>query len=72
MFRLYRCKKKAFDSVGKEGLWICVKAVGCPPNMLYLIKQLHEQTKGAILCDAGLTRKIFFFLSNPEGYIFPS
>lgn len=47
--------KKAVDSISREGLCGCVLKLLDADQKCCLIKQLHEQAKGAIVSDVGLT-----------------
>ena len=33
---------KAFDTVSRDGLWKILARLGCPPNFLTILRQLHE------------------------------
>jgi hypothetical protein len=41
--------KKAFDSPPREALWECLDWVGCPPDLLLIIKAIHQDPKGKII-----------------------
>ena len=37
---------KAFDSVNRDGLWIILGKLGCPPGFVKLFKDIHQGMKG--------------------------
>ena len=39
---------KAFDLVSRSGLFQVLEKVGCPPQLLTIIKQLHENMQGTV------------------------
>lgn len=48
--------KKAFDSVNREMLCTILKKVNCPPNLLAIIKSLHESTCAMVKYDGDLSK----------------
>lgn len=42
---------KAFDTVSREGLYIAIRKIGCPPKLLNLVKSFHEGMQGAVVYD---------------------
>ena len=42
---------KAFDTVSREGLWKILAKLGCPPQFLSILRQLHEGKKGQVKCN---------------------
>ena len=43
---------KAFDSVGREGLWKILKKAGCPPRITEIIRSFHEGMVGRVIGDS--------------------
>ena len=37
---------KAFDMVSRTGLWLILERLGCPPKVLQMEIQLHENQRG--------------------------
>ncbi|XP_045457359.1 uncharacterized protein LOC123667510 [Melitaea cinxia] len=46
---------KAFDTVSREGLYIALEKIGCPPKLLRLVKSLHDDTKGTVIFDGQMS-----------------
>lgn len=42
---------KAFDSVGREGLWKILSKAGCPPRITNIIRSFHEGMAGRVIGD---------------------
>ena len=42
---------KAFDSVNRDASWDCLARLGCPPKLISVTRQLHENMKGCVLHD---------------------
>ncbi|XP_047993557.1 uncharacterized protein LOC125231993 [Leguminivora glycinivorella] len=40
---------KAFDTVSREGLYMALEKIGCPPKLLSLVKAFHDGMKGSIV-----------------------
>lgn len=43
--RTLRNVTKAFDTLSRQGLWQTLQRLGCPPNFLKMIVQLHGQVR---------------------------
>lgn len=53
---------KAFDTVSRKGLWLNLERLGCPPNFLETVIQLHEDQRGQIRLTGDLSEP--FLISN--------
>ena len=42
---------KAFDLVGRDGLFKIFPKIGCPPRLLSLIQSFHDDMKGTVIFD---------------------
>ena len=42
---------KAFDFVNRAGLFRIMPKIGCPPNLLNIMKSFHDNIKGTVLYD---------------------
>ncbi|XP_063386472.1 uncharacterized protein LOC134672159 [Cydia fagiglandana] len=40
---------KAFDTVSREGLYVALEKIGCPPKLLSLVKSFHDGMKGSVV-----------------------
>ena len=45
---------KAFDLVSREGLSAIAMKIGCPPNLLNVIKSIHTNKSAIIQCDGNV------------------
>lgn len=46
---------KAFDTVSRDGLFVALSRIGCPPKLLSLIKSFHLNMKGTVQFDGNLS-----------------
>ena len=46
---------KAFDTVSREGLYMALLKIGCPPKLLSLIKSYHQGMKGTVQFGGNLS-----------------
>ena len=46
---------KAFDTVSREGLYLALAKIGCPPKLLSLVISFHENMKGTVQFDGNLS-----------------
>jgi len=46
---------KAFDTVSREGLYMALLKIGCPPKLFSLIKSYHQGMKGTVQFDGNLS-----------------
>ncbi|XP_076061594.1 uncharacterized protein LOC143037342 [Oratosquilla oratoria] len=53
---------KAFDTVSRTGLWLILERLGCPPNFLQMVIQLHENQRSQIRLNGDLSEP--FPISN--------
>ncbi|KAL8573721.1 hypothetical protein ACOMHN_018996 [Nucella lapillus] len=45
---------KAFDTVSRDGLWKILARLGCPPKILTILRQLHEEHMGQVKNNGSL------------------
>ena len=45
----------AFDTVSRDGLWKILARLGCPPNFLTILRQLHEGQQGQVKHNGSLS-----------------
>ncbi|PFX32102.1 LINE-1 retrotransposable element ORF2 protein [Stylophora pistillata] len=53
---------KAFNIVSRSGLWLILERPGCPPKFLQMVIQLHENQRGQVRLNGGLSEP--FPISN--------
>ena len=53
---------KAFDTVNREALWTLLERIGCPPNLVSMIRLFHDGMTGQVLSNGNVTDA--FVLSN--------
>ena len=46
---------KAFYTVSRDGLWKILARLGCPPNFLTILRQLHEGQQGQVKHSGSLS-----------------
>ena len=46
---------KAFDTVSREGLYLVLSKIGCPPKLLSLVRSFHQNMKGTVQFDGNLS-----------------
>ena len=46
---------KAFDTVSRDGPWKILARLGCPPNFLTILRQLHEGQQGQVTHNGALS-----------------
>ena len=46
---------KAFDLVSREGLFSILPKIGCPPQLLSIIKSFHNDMKGNVIFDGSMS-----------------
>ncbi|MCP4267312.1 MAG: hypothetical protein GY777_17355, partial [Candidatus Brocadiaceae bacterium] len=46
---------KAFDLVSREGLFAILLKIGCPPNLLKIVKSFHTNTRATIQYDGSVS-----------------
>ena len=46
---------KAFDTVSREGLYLALSKIGCPPKLLCLVRSFHQNMKGTVQFDGNLS-----------------
>ena len=46
---------KAFDTVSREGLFLALSKIGCPPKLLSLVRSFHQDMKGTVQFDGNLS-----------------
>ena len=46
---------KAFDTVSRDGLYLALSKIGCPPKLLSLIRSFHQNMKGTVQFDGNLS-----------------
>ena len=46
---------KAFDTVSREGLYVALAKIGCPPKLLSLVKSFHQNMKGTVQFDGNVS-----------------
>ena len=46
---------KAFDLVGRDGLYAVLQKVGCPQRLLNLVKSFHDGMRGSVQFDGSLS-----------------
>ena len=39
---------KAFDTFSRDGLWKILVRLGCPPEFLTILRQIHEGQQGQV------------------------
>lgn len=49
---------KAFDTISREGLYVALRRIGCPPKLLNLIRSFHDGMQAAVVHD-GKTSALF-------------
>lgn len=49
LFMVFIDLTKAFDSVGREGLWRLLMRAGCPPKMVRVIRAFHDGMNGRVV-----------------------
>ena len=54
---------KAFDLVSRDGLFMILAKIGCPPTLLSIVKSFHDNMKGTVLYN-GATSDPFNILSG--------
>ena len=52
LFQVFVDLTKAFDTVNRDALWLILRKLGCPPNFVRVVKELHRDMK-ARLCFNG-------------------
>ncbi|XP_047482493.1 uncharacterized protein LOC125034636 [Penaeus chinensis] len=45
----------AFDTVIREGLYLALSKIGCPPKLLCLVRSFHQNMKGTVQFDGNLS-----------------
>ena len=53
---------KAFDTVSRTGLWLILERLGCSPEFLQMVIQLHENQRGKVRLNGDLSEP--FPISN--------
>ena len=46
---------KAFDSVGRKGLWSLLAKVGCPEKAINIIRSFHDGMVGCVLNESSIS-----------------
>ena len=46
---------KAFDLVSRDGLFKMLPNIGCPPQLLNIIRSFHEEMKGTVVFDGSIS-----------------
>ena len=46
---------KAFDTVSREGLYLALFKIGCPPKLLSLVRSFHQNMKGTVQFEGNLS-----------------
>ena len=62
LFMVFIDLTKAFDSVGRDGLWKLLKKAGCPPKLIGIIRSFHEGMFGRVMHDGAMSEP--FAISN--------
>ncbi|CAM5148813.1 unnamed protein product [Eretmochelys imbricata] len=55
LFSVFTDLTKAFDTVNREGLWMILSKLGCPPKLIKIIHLFHEGMQGQVLFNGDLT-----------------
>ena len=53
---------KAFDTVSRKGMWQIMERLGCPPRVLNMVIQLHDDQRGQVRLNGDLSEP--FAISN--------
>ena len=46
---------KAFDTVGRDGLWKIIAKFGCPPRFIAVVRQFHDGMQTRVQNDGELS-----------------
>ena len=46
---------KAFDTVSREGLYLALARIGCPPKLLSLVRSFHQNVRGTVQFDGNIS-----------------
>ena len=54
LFLVFFDLTKAFDIVSREGLYLALPKIGCPPKLLSLVRFFHQSMKETVQFDESL------------------
>ena len=46
---------KAFDTINREGLYLALSKIGCPPKLLSLVRSFRQNIKGTVQFEGNLS-----------------
>ena len=58
LYQVFVDLTKAFDTVNRIALWIILGKLGCPPQFVELLKQLHRNMKATVNLNGSLSEPI--------------
>ena len=61
---------KAFDTVSREGLYVALAKIGCPPKLLSLVRSFHRNVRGTVKFDGNISES--FDIRNGVKQVRPS
>ena len=58
LYQVFVDLTKAFDTENRNALWIILGKLGCPPQFVEMLKQLHRNMKGRVNLNGSLSEPI--------------
>lgn len=58
LFQVFVDLTKAFDTVNRKAMWTILRKLGCPPNFIRMITELHRDMKGRVTVNGLLSDEI--------------
>ena len=58
LYQVFVDLTKAFDTVNRSSLWIILGKLGCPPQFVEMLKQLHRNMKARVNLNGSLSEPI--------------
>ena len=58
LYQIFADLTKAFDIVNRSALWIILRKLGCPPQFVEMLKQLHRNMKAIVNVNGSFSEPI--------------
>ena len=58
LYQVFVDLTKAFDTVNRDALWKILSKLGCPPNFVNMVSQLHRDMKARLTFNGSLSEEI--------------